>query len=202
MKPRPNLAGTRSGKLLVMAMDGKIDNATAWLCRCDCGREVRLKTSWVHPGNRRQRLSCGCYRGEAHRTHGGSASDEFRIWAEMRKRCSNPKQKSWQHYGGRGISVCDRWQSFENFLADMGQRPSKGHSIDRIDNDGNYEPGNCRWATKSEQVRNTRRTKLSEVAVTCIRVLAGRGASRSVLAESFGVSESAISKAVTGRSWR
>ena len=74
----------------------------------------------------------------------------------MRQRCSNPKAGKWSYYGGRGITVCDRWSSFKNFLADMGRRPGAGYSIDRIDNDGNYEPGNCRWATQGEQRRNSR----------------------------------------------
>jgi hypothetical protein len=83
-------------------------------------------------------------------------SDTYRSWHGMRQRCSDPKQENYKYYGGRGITVCDRWQSFENFLADMGERP-EGTSIDRYpDNDGNYEPGNCRWATRSQQQHNKR----------------------------------------------
>lgn len=89
-------------------------------------------------------------------SHGMTKTPEYRAWASMRQRCANPKSARYDNYGGRGISVCDRWQSFEAFFADMGPRPTSEHSIDRIDNDGNYEPGNCHWATRSEQQQNKR----------------------------------------------
>jgi len=114
--------------------------------------------------------SCGCRiiqvltaNGYAMRQHGESksvgraASPEYRTWDGMKERCRNPNHKAYANYGGRGISVCERWLDFESFLLDMGRRPSPTHSIDRINNDGNYEPGNCRWATRDEQNRNQRR---------------------------------------------
>lgn len=92
-------------------------------------------------------------------THLRSESAEYRVWSGVKERCTNPKKRNYRFYGGRGIKVCERWQSFENFLEDMGPRPSSRHTIERDNNDGDYEPGNCRWATRVEQTRNRKITK-------------------------------------------
>lgn len=138
------------------------------ICRCVCGNEVTVFLSNLRRG---QTKSCGCLRREItssnRMTHGetiGKMSSEYATWKSMRARCQNPNDNDFQYYGGRGINVCRRWQKFENFLADMGRRPSPELSIDRINNDGDYEPGNCRWATPTEQSRNRRSYRNSHSA--------------------------------------
>lgn len=154
-----NLTGMVFGRLTVI---GRAQSAgqknTLWLCQCTCG-----KTHTVSTGNLRNGTikSCGCLRLEVlhkrNTTHGKRKSLEYGPWTAMRKRCQNPKASNYHDYGGRGITVCERWEKFEHFLEDLGPRPSLLHSLERKDNDKGYEPGNVRWATRTDQNNNSRK---------------------------------------------
>lgn len=159
---------TRSGMLLVIKDLGTDSHGNRhWLCRCDCGKTKPV--SQVSLRAKKPTRSCGCKSGEwiaaARTKHGGTPRGrrtlEYRIWGQMLQRCNNPNDQRYPLYGARGVRVCDRWSGedgFRNFMDDMGPRPAK-HSVERINNDGNYEPGNCRWATHREQMNNTRKSR-------------------------------------------
>lgn len=148
-----DLTGKRFGKLVVIerAQD-RPPGRTRWLCRCDCGTERDFPASKLM----RNRISCGCARSE--KRGGKSTAREYGIWSKMIRRCHNPKAHNYRYYGAKGVQVCDLWRgSYDAFEADMGQAPSLGHSLDRIDPFGNYEPGNVRWATQQQQKTNNRK---------------------------------------------
>lgn len=155
-QPKTDISGQRFERWLVGSYIGKGN----WDCVCDCGTTRPVSTSNLVLG---KSFSCGCLGREMcsikNKTHGLTGVRAYRIWSQMKARCSQVSNKSYASYGGRGIKVCDRWMSFENFYADMGA-PKEGLSLDRINNHGNYEPSNCRWATQSQQCRNKRDNRL------------------------------------------
>ena len=161
-RKRIDLVGQKFGRLLVLQfIDKNKWRDSFWLCKCDCGKEKIILGKSLKNGDTK---SCGCLNIEKLTKHGhnknGKSSEIYTIWQSMIQRCTNPNHKAYYNYGGRGIKVCKKWLEFKNFLTDMDEHPGKGYSIDRIDNDDNYCKSNCRWVTRKEQMRNTRRNRL------------------------------------------
>jgi hypothetical protein len=151
--------GQRFGQLTIIRETKKIGVRRAFMARCDCGKKCTVKLIQISTGKTQ---SCGCLKwsGDANRSHGYSGTPTYIVWTSMLQRCDNPKGRGYVNYGGRGIKVCKRWHKFENFLADMGERPSAEHEISRPDNDGDYKPGNAQWSDDSfAQTRNRRKRK-------------------------------------------
>lgn len=178
---------------------------------CVCGGERVALLGDVKRGRTR---SCGCLKAETSvgvpPRHGHSAgykvSAEYRAWTAMRTRCRNPRSASYHNYGGRGIKVCERWDLFDNFLADMGLKPSPQHSLDRFpNNDGNYEPGNCRWATNYEQQNNKRpmvKVKGAKLDRDKAREILRDNRPRKLIAADYNISVSNVGLVKTGRTWK
>lgn len=160
---RRDLTGTTFGRLTAVCVaKDRLHERLAWECICGCGRKLTVTQNALQRGNTK---SCGCLKlemiGARRLTHGMSRTPEYNSWSAMKDRCGNPNNQDYANYGGRGIVVCERWAgSFENFLADMGHRPFPRATIEREDVNGNYEPGNCRWASQKEQTNNKRNNVL------------------------------------------
>lgn len=208
------LGGRRFGRLCVLGREGIENRQPTWRCKCDCGNEIVTYGNGLRRGSVK---SCGCLVADNNRSlrerHGharkGERSPTYRTWLAMRDRCEKSDNGTYHRYGARGIKVCERWQLFDNFLADMGERPP-GLTIDRIDPERGYEPGNCRWATYSEQRRTARweahlgsdhhNAKLTEEDVRQIR--ASPEVPGVKLARAYGVGPSVICGIRKRRTWK
>jgi hypothetical protein len=156
-----NMDGQHFGRWTVLRVDPNRSKGkgciTCWICECSCGTVRAVQGFRLRKGRSK---SCGCLARETLKVrmtrHSDSKTPEYYAWQQMVQRCENQKNRRFKDYGGRGITVCDTWHSYENFLTDMGRRPSRNHSLDRIDNDEGYSPINCRWATREKQRNNIR----------------------------------------------
>ena len=158
MPAAKDITGNRYGRLTVISFSRSKNKKRRWNCICDCGN----KTEVVGSNLGRATFSCGCLQQENTRlgnnaTHGMKNSLEYSVWVSMKQRCLNQNHMAYHNYGGRGITVCERWMKFENFIEDMGVRPSKGLELDRINNEEGYCKDNCRWATRAENAKNRRK---------------------------------------------
>jgi hypothetical protein len=143
------MIGKRFFRLTVISMTKPYE----WLCKCDCGETKITKSCLLINGNVK---SCGCYRKEFGKTHGRSVDSAYKAWNQMKSRCGNKKHQYYEYYGGKGITVCEKWKTFEGFVDDMGEKPTTKHTLDRIDGTKGYYKENCRWATRLEQAQNIR----------------------------------------------
>lgn len=156
-----DLVGRKFCRLVVLERkENNKHNQIQWLCLCNCGNKKIITGNRLRTNHTK---SCGCLNAEnlkkSNKTHGLSGNKEYRSWASMKARCYNPNDGKYKNYGGRGISVCKRWMKFENFLADMGTKPTPSHQIDRKNTNGSYEPANCRWVTPKENSQNRLNSK-------------------------------------------
>ncbi len=191
---RKDITGQRFGRLLVESIAGSTARKQLlWNCRCDCGVQKIISGNSLRMG---KTVSCGCFRREILSTsgikHGGSSLRAFRAWQEMLRRCRDPNRPAYKDYGGRGIDIATRWLDFTEFLADMGECPP-GLTLERKNVNGNYEHGNCEWATKKAQSRNTRRTIYVEAFGQRVKLID--------VCERFGVGRALVGDRINVLGW-
>ena len=199
---RLSLVGQRFHRLTVIERaDNSAAQKTRWVCLCDCGNHTTVVGSILRNGHTK---SCGCLSREMviarNTTHGDSNHPLHKIWYQMVRRCTNPDDAAYKYYGGRGIEVCSSWLGFHAFLADMGERP-EGGTLERKNNNGNYCPDNCIWASWNAQHANRRTTKLGWAAVFFARYKHHNGTSIADLCEFFGVHKCTMASAIRGATW-
>jgi len=199
-----NLEGKIFGRWTVLKKTANQHSHTAYICRCICGKIKKVIANNLMRG---KTTSCGCLHNELisarSKTHGMSKSSEYRTWFGMIVRCHKKYSSSRKWYGDRGIVVCDRWKySFEKFFSDMGLKPTPQHQIDRIDNNGNYEPSNCRWTTRLVNMRNSPHTKLTTSEVSAIKCKLSNGFKVNDIAKEYHIHDSVIRKIGNGKLWK
>jgi predicted XRE-type DNA-binding protein len=194
LKP-PMLTNQQIGKWSVGdSFQHSVHHYRMYKCVCECGTEKDVKHDHLVNGKTK---SCGC----SWTTHGMTNTNEYRVWDAMVRRCLNKKHHAFKDYGGRGITVCDKWLKFEGFFEDMGNQP-QNMQIERVDNSLGYFKENCKWTTVTEQARNRRSTKLSLNQVKSIKELIANGVAQELIASQFGVSRSNIGHIAQGATWR
>lgn len=200
-----NEIGNIHGRLTVVSLsDQKEKNGgVKWICLCECGKKTHVTGSKLRKGHT---TSCGCFgheqRIKSRMTHGESNSLEMKSWKSMLARCYNPSANGYKNYGGKGIVVCDRWrESIENFIEDMGRRPSIKYTLDRIDSSKGYCKENCRWATPAVQQRNKSSTKLTESIVATCREKYKNGVSVRSLSKKYAIAAPTLYDAIRRLTW-
>jgi len=195
-----DLTGQVFTRLTVLGRTSPRNNQAYWRCQCSCGTVCEASGQMLRDGRHK---SCGCLKREriieqstshGHKTRTGT-TPTYNSWMNAKRRTTNPEHKRWKDWGGRGITMCERWLTFENFLADMGEKPP-GMTLERRDNDGNYEPGNCLWASYADQAKNKRNTKLTPEVIAQIRDMAKPGVTIKSISAELGLNRHTVAKAL------